>query len=926
MSISSLVLLTVMSVVGATAPDDPLAASDVTWTSPSRDEQGSMPIGNGDLAANVWWNAEGALWMYISKSDAWDDNARLLKLGRIAITLDPQPAVDAGFRQRLDLREGEIECAIGPAAAPVTYRVRVDAERPVIVIEIETPEPSSVTASLEHWRTAPREVKELSWSDVYCAEHNAPGVQPTVTAPDVVSPIVAGPLGAELLWHHFNERTPIPATFRLQGLESLLAGYRDPILHRAFGCAMTGPGLAARGDRALRSAEPSRTHRIEVWADTRRDTTSDAFVDGLHAMVRRGAKDDAARALARHRRWWDSFWERSWIRIGENATARTYRLPDNAHPVRIGRDSKDGNRFRGAIDNVLVYDRPLGADEVASLRTGRAPADTVLAWAGGGPTLIDDADRLDGEAGLSVVAWIVPEAQDPGGGRIADKATVGASDGWLFDTYPGNSLRFLTGDGAVTFDARLVPGKRVCVVGTYDAHDGRRRLYIDGERVAETPPQAVASDAINRAYALQRYIAACAGRGGAPIKFNGSLFTVPRTGHDEGDPDYRKWGPGYWFQNTRLIYWPLFASGDTDLTEPFFAMYRDALPLAIARAATLEGDRVAPGGATFFETIYFWGTPDNSTFGWNRQGAAPGAVLNPYIRHYRSGSIELLAMALERHAYRPDDSFASETLVPLADAILGFYASFYPRNPDGTIRFEPAASLETWHDATDPLPEIAGLRFVIPKLLALDATIVDAPRRAAWGALLSSLPPVPTGEGAAGTVLRPAARFGQLANVENPELYAIFPYRLYGVGKPDIELARRTFAARANRANVGWCQDSMQAAHLGLADEAASMLARRVALKDAKSRFPAFWGPNYDWVPDQDHGSNILTTLQSMLMQCDGRRILLLPAWPRGWDCEFRLHAPGNTLLTGVVREGRIETLAVWPPERLADVEILGGE
>ena len=81
------------------------------------------------------------------------------------------------------------------------------------------------------------------------------------------------------------------------------------------------------------------------------------------------------------------------------------------------------------------------------------------------------------------------------------------------------------------------------------------------------------------------------------------------------------------------------------------------LDAAIARARTLEGDRVAEGGAAFFETIAFWGLPDNSTFGWRREGAKPGEVLNPYIRHYRSGSIELLAMALERHAHRPDERF-----------------------------------------------------------------------------------------------------------------------------------------------------------------------------------------------------------------------------------------------------------------------------
>jgi Domain of unknown function (DUF5703)/Concanavalin A-like lectin/glucanases superfamily len=899
---------------------DPLSASDVVWTSPSRDENGSMPIGNGDLGANVWWNEQGELWMFLSKTDAWDDNARLLKLGRIAIRLHPAPLPVNGFRQRLDLREGEIECEVGGAAR---FRVRADANRPVIVVEIDSDSPVTASISLDHWRNAPREVKDLSWSDVYCADHGAPGVQRTITGPDTVLPITSGPLGAELLWFHWNERTPIPATFELQGLASLLPAYRDPILHRAFGCLVTGTGLAASGERSLESSVPASSHRIEIWAATHRDTTPDGFATTLRSLARQGSADDPRRVQAAHRAHWDSFWQRSWMRVSESQASRSHRLPDNRHLVRIGQDSAGGNRFRGAIENALIYTRPLGADEIASMRRGRAPEDVALSWASGGPEAIPDSVGLDGAAGLTVAAWITPALESDGGGRIVDKATPGAADGWLLDTYPGNSLRFLAGDTACTFNARLEPGKPVFVVGTHDARDGRRRLFVDGEPVAETPSQPSAAETVNRAYALQRYITACAGRGGAPIKFNGSIFTVPRNGHDDGDPDWRKWGPGYWFQNTRLIYWPLFASGDADLTDPFFAMYREALPLVVARAAASESDRVAPGGATFHETISFWGLPDNSSFGWKRNDAPIGAVLNPYIRHYRSGSLELLAMALERFAYAPDPGFASDTLLPLADAFLIFYASYYPRNADGTIRFEPAASLETWHDATDPLPEIAGLRYVMTRLLSLAPTVVDEGRRAAWSELLNALPPIPVGDGPGGAVLKPAVRYSSLANIENPELYAIFPYRHFGVGKPDVDIARRTFAARVNRNNVGWCQDSIHAAHVGLADEAAAMVVRRASTKDAKSRFPAFWGPNYDWVPDQDHGSNILTTLQSMMIQCEGKSIVLMPAWPRGWDCEFRLHAPGNTVLTGWVRDGYVASLIVSPPERLDDVTIL---
>ena len=96
----------------------------------------------------------------------------------------------------------------------------------------------------------------------------------------------------------------------------------------------------------------------------------------------------------------------------------------------------------------------------------------------------------------------------------------------------------------------------------------RSRVDIhDRGDVKDTPGHDVA-----RGYQLQRFITACAGRGAYPIKFNGSIFTVPHAG-GPGDADYRLWGPGYWWQNTRLPYESLCTAGDYDLMQPLFHMY-----------------------------------------------------------------------------------------------------------------------------------------------------------------------------------------------------------------------------------------------------------------------------------------------------------------------------------------------------------------
>ena len=40
---------------------------------------------------NVWAEADGDLLLLLSKTDAWSDNGRLLKLGRVRISMDPNP-------------------------------------------------------------------------------------------------------------------------------------------------------------------------------------------------------------------------------------------------------------------------------------------------------------------------------------------------------------------------------------------------------------------------------------------------------------------------------------------------------------------------------------------------------------------------------------------------------------------------------------------------------------------------------------------------------------------------------------------------------------------------------------------------------------------------------------------------------------------
>ncbi len=176
------------------------------------------------------------------------------------------------------------------------------------------------------------------------------------------------------------------------------------------------------------------------------------------------------------------------------------------------------------------------------------------------------------------------------------------------------------------------------------------------------------------------------------------------------------------------------------------------------------------------------------------------------------------------------------------------------------------------------------------------------------------------------TVLVPGETYGSKHNCENTELYAVFPYRLYTLtaGAEELAIGKATWPLRRDPENGGWQQNAIQAALLGHADEARNYVINSVSRTAGGFRFQAIWGPNYDWMPDQDHGTVMMSALQRMLLQSEGRKILLLPAWPKDWDAQFKLCAPYRTTVEGVYKNGKFESLTVTPPERRKDITIAG--
>ncbi|MHC4199377.1 MAG: DUF5703 domain-containing protein [Planctomycetota bacterium] len=914
---------------------------DVTWDSPSTGPSGSMPLGNGDIGVNAWVEKTGDLLFYISKTDSWGDNGRLLKVGRVRVALSPSPLPsDEPFVQKLSLHDATMDVRFGKGDASTAVQLWVDANHPVIHVTVRSPRPLEATASIELWRKERYTLPSLECSDVL---NKSPRREKTVVEPDTVLKDLPGGIG----WYHRNVKSVGPAlTARIQGAKDF--DRPDPLLGRTFGAVvMAKNGMAekagwnARRLDDLRLLSPaSTTHRISVYVLTKHPASPEEWLAAVDDTLTLAEGTPFARRRKAHERWWRDFWERSWIHVtqgaggGKRAGAMTRSpVPRNRHPFRVGVDQKGANRYSGEFGRMSVFGRSLPAAEVERLagieRTQLVKGEKGLlhsAMATSASTIEGLGDRAF-DKGLTIETWVRPGRLPASGARLVDKITPGGSDGMLLDTWPGNSLRLIVGK-SILHRKNVLPAGRWSHVAAVVDPAGGMALYLDGKRLGEhetAADDAPADDAyvVSRAYALQRFVNACAGRGRYPIKFNGTIFTVPHPGKP-GDADYRRWGPGYWWQNTRLPYISMCASGDFDLMEPLFRMYgREIMPLLRYKTRVHTGH----GGVYIPECIYFWGDMFSETYGWKPcEERTDKLQASGWHKWEWVSGPELVFMMLDRYEHAPDETFLRETLMPAAHEILTFFDQHYKTDQAGKLVMHPAMACETWWDCTNPMPEVAGLIAVTTRMLSLPRELTTAEQRAFWTAFKRKLPPLPTREVKGERMLAPAARFARKRNCENPELYAVFPFRLIAVGRPDIELGRRALKVRWDRGSFGWRQDDIFMAYLGLAGEARQYLVRRARKKHAGSRFPAFWGPNYDWIPDQDHGSIILKALQAMTLQTDGRKIYVAPAWPDGWNVDFKLHAPYGTTVEGSVRAGKVVDLKVDPVSRRADVVVMGTE
>ncbi len=445
----------------------------------------------------------------------------------------------------------------------------------------------------------------------------------------------------------------------------------------------------------------------------------------------------------------------------------------------------------------------------------------------------------------------------------------------------------------------------------------RSRIVINPGKGPDDPAWQV-----GRNYQLFRALLASNRTGEFPTLFNGGHFTC------EPNPDTRNWFDcQFMAQNQRLVYWPMLKSGDFDLLKVGLEYYRRHTALQTAWARHFW----KVDGLAFNEGMGIYG----ADWAPNPEGHGGPA----HLAYHKVSGMEFALMMLDAGSYGGADV---RPCLPIALGYLKYHDQFYRAetkkrtgkelDDGGRLVIFPGNAIEMYQGTRNDACTVSGLMALSKAVLELPEGVLPAEERAFCESFRKTLPPLPTRERRGHLTLAPAESWESAStwdNIELPELYPVFPFHVYGVGRPGLELARDTwefsYEEPRQKRNFCWYQSLIYTADLGLAEEA-----RKFALEKflwPNMRFPVLYDTHgFCQRPDFDHGGSAMVGLQDMLLQTVDRKIMLLPAWPKDWDCEFKLHAPYTTTVEGIYKAGKLERLKVTPESRAKDVVNLQGQ
>ena len=460
--------------------------------------------------------------------------------------------------------------------------------------------------------------------------------------------------------------------------------------------------------------------------------------------------------------------------------------------------------------------------------------------------------------------------------------------------------------------------------------------------------------------------------GRLPPTFNGSSMLVMK--------DYSSWVGAYTWQNTRELIWPMGAANHPEYADLYFRTYD--------RYFSILQEATRNAGKTGIRVLEYVQIKDDPAGCWqpsasprrpspfNKEQLDDRSNLNlenggpSHTNHIFADGGELVQLMFDHVRYTGDEKFLQEVCVPWLRECTLFYLSYLKPGDDGLWHMTPSNAAESWWKAKDPMTDLCAVRACFEQVVKHGKAFGYEPELVALvQERLSKLAPIPSGKWKERALtpeqvaeykknfpnkritmpiqfegidreapyFSPAADIGEYPtknNMENPELYIVFPFGRVGLASvpEDLQRGLNSFKERQCLNAYGWSPDGVQAARLGLPDTAEVILHHALrqqiypyggwincadALPGAVTKVPKTAARFITDTPQLDTVGVNLTAIQEMLMQShdlateekllDGGPIRFLPGIRKTWSGSFRLRARGGFLVTCEFENGAVK-------------------
>ena len=349
MKIISSLIICLFSFGIAKASQKGLDNYNIVWNSPSANSLESKPCGGGDIGMNVWVE-DGDLLIYISRSGTFDELNSFPKLGRLRITMSPNPLENPDhFHQELKLKEGYVEIKARKNGTETTINIWADVFNPVSHIDVTSNVPTKLYATYEGWRFKERVLSKPE-TEVCRTYMNAP-VKAIVKCDTVKFDDTS-----VLFYHRNTGESAFDLAIKQQKLEPIKDKFWNPINKLTFGGRLFAPNMIPAGNTQgkyastdykgwqLCSINPSRKHNIKVVMHTAYAESIDEWLQELSETEKKIIANEKSIRKATLK-WWNDFWDRSYIfidndipdpknekwQVGRNYQVFRYQLACNAY-------------------------------------------------------------------------------------------------------------------------------------------------------------------------------------------------------------------------------------------------------------------------------------------------------------------------------------------------------------------------------------------------------------------------------------------------------------------------------------------------------------------------------------------------------------------------------------------------------------------